>query len=155
MIQVDAAGEQRYLGHVSHISTVPLSGRYPNYNLREYRVTVDLDADPEVSRSLSPGMTATVNIVADRRDSTIQASVQSVVQVGDKHVAFVRNGDEVQHRVVELGISSDSQVEILSGLEEGEEVVLKPRVTCAQRIVFLGKEFTNGHQQSYWLSMVR
>jgi len=155
IIQVDAAGEQKYSGHVSHISTIPLSGSYPNYNLREYRLTIDVDVDPEVSRSLSPGMTATVNIIADRRDSTLQTSVQSIVEVGGKYVAFVRKGDEILHREVEVGIFSDNQIEILSGLEEGEEIVLKPRVTCAQRIVSLEKEFTDGNPQSYWLSMVQ
>lgn len=155
LIQVDANPDHVYQGHISHISTVPMSGRYPNYHLREYRVTVDLDADPEMSRTIAPGMTASVNIVAAQRQATLQVPVQAVVEVGDEYLAFVRNNGEIEHRIVKVGISSDDKLEITEGLDEGEEVVLKPRVTCAQRIVALQRTLQKGDENSYWLSLVR
>ncbi len=152
-LKVDAIGLDQFQGHVSHLSTVPLAGRYPNYHLREYRVTVDIDADPEMARTLAPGMTATVNIIAEQREAALHTPVQSIVEVAGQHVAFVRQGENLEHRVVEVGISSDEKIEILSGLEEGEEIVLKPRVTCAQRIVSLQKQFAESPDQNFWLGM--
>ncbi len=153
IIEIDAAGQDRYQGHISHLSTVPLAGLYPNYHLREYRVTVDVDVDPELARTIAPGMTAKVNIIAEQRQSTLQAPVQSIVEVGGEHIVFVRHGNEVEHRNVEVGISSDNEIEILNGLEEGEEIVLKPRVTCAQRIIALQKQSTGTEEERFWLSM--
>lgn len=155
VIKVDATGLVQYSGHVSLISRVPLSGSYPNYHLREYRVTVDIDADPEMSRTIAPGMTATVNIIAAQRQSTPQVAVQSVVEIGEDYYAFVKKGDEIRPRVVKVGISSDSQLEVIEGLEVGEVIVQKPRVTCAQRIASLQQAGLSDSDQNYWLSLNR
>lgn len=152
MIQVDAAGREEYSGHVKHVSRVPLAGRYPNYHLREYKVTIGVDADPELARTLAPGMTATANIVAASRSAATYAPITSVVEVRGEHMAFVRRGDDIEPRAITVGISTDDSIEILSGLEAGEEIVQKPRVTCSQLIATLQKSATS--DEGYWLSML-
>lgn len=152
VINVDAAGRNQYVGHVHQISRVPLAGRRPNYHLREYSVTINVDADPEAARTIAPGMTATADIIAAQRDSAVQAAMQSIVQIGDEYVVFVKEGDEIEPRTVEVGISSDDTIEILDGLSEGETIVFKPRVTCTQRILALQSIATEKKTSSIWLT---
>lgn len=147
-ITVNATADERYRGRVSEVATVPLSGRFPNYHLKEYRVVVDVDAKGERARRLAPGMTANVNIVAARRKHAVQVPIHSVAEVAGRHVAFVRVGDNLEHRNVDVGIVNDDTVEILAGLEEAEEIVLKPRVTCAQRLIALENRYLNETAQA-------
>jgi HlyD family secretion protein len=150
-ITVDAAADERYRGRISEVATVPLSGRFPNYHLKEYRVVVAIDAEGERARRLAPGMTANVNVVAARRQHAVQVPIHSVAEVSGRHVAFVRVGDNLEHREVEIGVVNDEAVEILSGLEEGEQVVHKPRVTCAQRLIALEHRYlTETAQAAAW-----
>lgn len=153
-VNVDATGLEEYPGRVRLVSRVPLAGQRPNYHLREYEVTVDIDADPEMLRTLAPGMTATANIIAAQRSLATYAPLQSVAEVGNEHVVFVKRGDEIESRNVSIGISTDASIEILSGLEHGEEIVLKPRITCAQYISALQQNSSFDGEQNFWLSMI-
>lgn len=152
LVKIDAVSGAQYLGRVSNVSTVPVSGRYPNYDLREYRVTIDLEITPEQARSLAPGLTAQVSIIAAQRSSTVRIPIQSVVEIGDELIAFVKSGNNVEPRVLEVGINNDLEVEVLSGLEEGDQIVGRPRVTCAQRILALRKEVQKLPEEELWIS---
>lgn len=156
IVATDAARGETFRGRVSKVSSVPLSPRHPNYDLREYGVVVDIERDSAVGKLLAPGMTATANIVAAERQSAVKAPIQSIVEVAGRRVAFVRRGDNVEPRELETGLSNNDTMEILSGLEAGEEVVLKPRVTCAQRIVALEGRYLARHSESSgWLGFQR
>ena len=48
---------------------------------------------------------------------------EAVLDDGDDRIVFVRRGDAYVRRVVTTGARTDGLLEILSGLEEGEEVV--------------------------------
>jgi HlyD family secretion protein len=137
VVQADAAHGEPFLGHVSDVSTVPVSGQFPKFDLREHKVVAEMEPDPRKARQLAPGMTVAADIIAARRQDAIRVPVHSVVQVAGRHVAFVRQGEDVNARKVRIGLVSDESIEILDGLEEGEEVVLRPRVTCAQRLAAL------------------
>ncbi|MCA8997007.1 MAG: HlyD family efflux transporter periplasmic adaptor subunit [Planctomycetaceae bacterium] len=135
LLEVDAARDTTLRGRVKSITKVPLSGRYPNYELREYGVVVSVDLESVRSMTLAPGMTATAHILTNQRQSTLLAPMRSIVEVAGRTVAFVRSGDEILARDVEIGLTNENTIEILEGLEEGDEIVLKPRVTCAQRLL--------------------
>jgi hypothetical protein len=63
--------------------------------------------------------------------------VNSVVTIADRDFAFVKRGDQVEAREVEVGLMSEETVEILDGLRAGQEIVLAPRVTCARQMAML------------------
>jgi multidrug efflux pump subunit AcrA (membrane-fusion protein) len=50
--------------------------------------------------------------------------VQAVTYFDDKRVVYLPNGNNPRQREVQVGTFSDSFIEIVSGLEEGEEVLL-------------------------------
>jgi RND family efflux transporter MFP subunit len=101
--------------------------------------TMDTEVDvPNPSLLLIPGMYAEVNLTLDRRDKVLAIPVMSVdmensnsqpgaAQTGQ--VLIVTPNNRVEKRRVALGIESSNNVEILSGLNEGDSVVLTGRST--------------------------
>ena len=98
-----------------------------------------MDAEVDVlnpSLILIPGMYAEVNLTLDRRSKVLAIPVLSVdldnsdsrtgaAQTGQ--VLIVTPNNHVEKRRVTLGIESSNSVEVLSGLNEGDSVVLSGR----------------------------
>lgn len=86
-----------------------------------YYVTLDVD-DPD--RQLLPAMTARVEINTADKPDTLAVPISTLKTDANGSYVIVRNADGSQeNRYVTTGIYSDEYVEILSGLEEGEDVV--------------------------------
>ncbi|HVJ87376.1 MAG TPA: efflux RND transporter periplasmic adaptor subunit [Caulifigura sp.] len=130
-IRTDADPQHPVAGKVTAISQFPLTGRYPNYDLREYEVKVLLDESQE---HLTPGLTAKVDLIAASKADALQVPFEAVTEVDDSYLVFVRDGEDVETREVTLGERSQDHVEILAGLDEGELVVLDPRDNCCDEI---------------------
>src|SRR3989338_6427832 len=80
-------------------------------------------ADPRIK----PGMTANVRITTDMRDGVIGIPQGIVTEREGKKYVRVKAGDAIAEREVSTGaVSSLGNIEILSGLSEGETVVLSP-----------------------------
>jgi HlyD family secretion protein len=132
VIRTDANPRRPLTGKVASISQFPVTGRYPNYELREYEVVVQLDEGQE---DLTPGLTAKVDLIAASKTDALQVPFEAVTEVDDCYLAFVREGEHVVAREVTLGERSEDHVEILAGLDEGERVILDPRDRCQDAIV--------------------
>jgi HlyD family secretion protein len=126
-IRTDADPRRVLRGTVAAISQFPLTGRFPNYDLREYEVTVHLEPGQD---DLTPGLTSKVDLIAASKPDALQVPFDAVTEVDDAYLVFVRHGENVIAREVVLGERSQDHVEVLSGLDEGERVVLDPRVRC-------------------------
>jgi len=76
--------------------------------------------------SLRPGMTMSVNLETGRVSGArvLPASAVRGLGTGEPWVALVRAG-RVERRLVEVGLRAGDHVEILSGLEAGDGVVLR------------------------------
>ena len=70
-------------------------------------------------------MTANVIIVVDKKSDVLLIPARFVSEVDGKSGAFVLGqGGKVEFRPVEIGLrGSDGQVEIISGLREGDRVI--------------------------------
>jgi HlyD family secretion protein len=132
VVRTDADPNRSLSGKVASISQFPVTGRFPNYDLREYEVVVHLD---EGQDDLTPGLTAKVDLIAASKDDALQVPFDAVTEVDDCYLVFVREGEHVAPREVTLGERSEDHVEILSGLDEGQVVVLDPRNRCEEAIV--------------------
>ena len=101
--------------------------------------TMDTEVDvPNPSLILIPGMYAEVNLTLDRHNKVLALPVMAVdmdnsdsepgaAQTGQ--VMIVTPNNRVEKRKVTLGIESSNNVEIRSGLNEGDSVVLSGRAT--------------------------
>jgi macrolide-specific efflux system membrane fusion protein len=78
---------------------------------------------------LRPGQSASVAITVARADNVLSVPSAAVRTVGAVNtVTVLENGQQVS-RQVEVGVRSEAQVQITSGLTEGEQVVLSTPTT--------------------------
>jgi len=81
----------------------------------------------EEDARIKSGMTANVSIIIFNKTNTIVVPGGVVFEQDGKKFVQVKSRDGISNREVQLGdISSLGQVEIVAGLEAGEEVVLNP-----------------------------
>ncbi len=116
----DAVPDKEYQGEVV---AVALAGTVQQGAVN-FRVTVQLtDADDQVR----PGMTAAVNIVVTELQDVLLVPNRAVrVRDGQRVVYILQNGQQ-QPVVIQLGASSDSYSEVLSGdLQAGDSIILNP-----------------------------
>jgi membrane fusion protein, copper/silver efflux system len=74
------------------------------------------------NRQLKPGMMAYVNIKRNEKKTIVIP--KSSILVGNMITAWVKTGDGLyESRMIELGIQNKKEVEVISGLKEGELVV--------------------------------
>ncbi|WP_395063023.1 efflux RND transporter periplasmic adaptor subunit [Flavobacterium sp.] len=115
-----------------------------------------LAGKPATYSPFRPGMTATVDIITTRKENVIGVPISSVVvksdttatkkvvvgeEEGDKVKAktdkklecvFVKVGDKAKIRIVKTGIQDDTNIEIISGLQKGDQVITGPYVTVSK-----------------------
>ncbi len=72
---------------------------------------------------LKPGMFATVRIITERRPQTLIVPKKALILETDEDDVFLIEDRKVRRVAVELGFVEGDQVEIVSGLSEGDQVV--------------------------------
>lgn len=76
--------------------------------------------------TMTPGSFAEVYLKSGVRKDVISVPIEAIVEVNGNHLVYSRHGeDDYEKHVVSLGASDGRRVEIVSGLEPGEEVVTK------------------------------
>lgn len=85
-----------------------------------YAAIIQLDT---TSAEILPNMAASANIIVDSKNNVLLVPSSAIQNInGETVVRALRDGEE-QSLPVETGLSSDTQTEIISGLNEGEEVI--------------------------------
>ncbi|MCA2981807.1 MAG: efflux RND transporter periplasmic adaptor subunit [Myxococcaceae bacterium] len=153
-VKIDALEGQRFDGTVTEIAQKALiRAQGTEQETTSFPITVALTSRPP---GVMPGMSAEVRITAEQRESAITVPVQAVTvrpesslgpplvegrpspprgQGGEKfaRVVFVVGADQkVSLRRVRTGIASDTDLEVVEGLAEGERVVEGPYRTLAK-----------------------
>jgi RND family efflux transporter MFP subunit len=89
---------------------------------RSMQVEVDV---PNADGSLTPGMYAQVTLNVQRTGNAIVVPIQALDTSGAQPVVMVVNAQgRVEKRVVQTGLTTANRVEILSGVREGEQVIV-------------------------------
>jgi RND family efflux transporter MFP subunit len=112
----DARPDVEGIGEVERIVPKRLSGDRPLY-----AVYISIDELPE---GLAPGMTVDASIIISRQESVLRLP-KALVRARSDGIATVEvwlNGLR-EERTVHVGLRGDSYVEILSGLNEGDQVI--------------------------------
>lgn len=122
-ITLDALGSDvKFIGSVLSIDPASTNIQDVVY----YKVKVGID--DKNADSFKPGMSADVLIKTDSRDNVLYIPYRAVLSRTDTNEKYVRvlKDDKVVEKTVELGLKADDgQVEILSGISEGDVIVLK------------------------------
>jgi multidrug efflux pump subunit AcrA (membrane-fusion protein) len=89
-----------------------------------------IEFENPADRPLRPEMTTTVNIVLEGRAGALSVPNRALRRdAGGTHV-MVPTRDGVQRRTVTVGFRGAEHSEVLSGLRDGEHVVLGPARPC-------------------------
>ncbi len=123
-INVDAIPGAEFHGTVRFVALLPDKGNWwANPNQRLYRTEVSID---DASAELRPGMNCGIEILVEEIPDTLYVPIQSVMLSRGETIAFVAAAGRAEERKVKVGKQSDKWVQILSGLADGEEVLLAP-----------------------------
>ena len=139
-IKVDAYADIDFFGEVDSVASVPSSTSSFSRDIKEYEAVIKILDDPEKVNKLRPGLTATIEILVERRDDVLQIPVQSVVTVGAEQFAFVVSGNSVGRKPITIGQSNERMIEVIEGLKDGEQVVMNPRSHFKKEIDVLEAE---------------
>lgn len=108
-----------------------------------------VEGKPEHYSPFRPGMTATVDIITESRQRAVAIPISSIVIKTDTssvkktykemsevtvkpeteekfECVFVTNNGEAKLRVIETGIQDNANIEVVSGLEENDEIIIGP-----------------------------
>ena len=112
---VDALPDDGFEGEVTRVAPEvdPTSGTF--------RVTVTLE---NTDGRLKPGMFGRVDVRTDIRPNALLTPLEAVVTLRDRSSLFVVSDDVAERRQVTTGYVSDGNIEILTGAQEGEQVVM-------------------------------
>jgi RND family efflux transporter MFP subunit len=93
--------------------------------------TRTMDAEIDVVNTgllLRPGMYADVILTLEKRDNAVTVPVQALIARPDKKTVFVVSPQGVvEERKVDIGIQTTAKIEVRTGLEQGEMVVVGNR----------------------------
>lgn len=85
--------------------------------------TLELEV-PNADRKLKPGMKAQILLTEENDQMVVTVPTLSVVREGGETFVFVLVGDQVEKRKVELGRVNETIQEVLSGVQEGEQLIV-------------------------------
>ncbi len=121
-IQVDAFPEETLTGEVIKVSVLPDSAnRWMSPDLKVYATTVRIDGSREW---VKPGMSAKVELRVKELPSVIHIPLQAVSPQNGKHFCHIVKGGKAEPREIVVGDFNDEFIEVKSGLQEGEIVLL-------------------------------
>lgn len=114
---VPAVGDEPFTGTVSVIN--------PSATQQKSGYLVQIKIDNK-EQKIKPGMYAKVGFSVDARAGLKLLDISTVITDNDENYVYVLNGDNtVSRRDVEVGMKGKDQIEIISGLSDGEKVVTK------------------------------
>jgi HlyD family secretion protein len=162
IVEVDAYLKREFKGIVTEIANSAESSLTAD-QVTNFKVKVRIlpesykdltEGKPESFSPFRPGMTATVDIITNKKKNIIGVPISSVVIKTDTtdtkksyttnetstataekfEAVYVKEGNEAKLRVVKTGIQDDSNIEIISGLKEGETVITGPYNTVTKSL---------------------
>jgi len=138
-IEVDAYDGKKFMGKVKEVAYASsVSSGGSQQQVTNFQVKIQM---LEVVEGMRPGMSATVDIITAESLNALSIPIQSLTSSRSMkkgtNVVFVYNNNIVNERVVETGIVGDRDYEILSGLEEGEQIV-------TGSFIAISRELTDG-----------
>lgn len=121
-ISFDALPNQTFTGKVLGINTTGIV----TSGVTTYPAVIQLDLS---STSILPNMSATANIIIAVKNDVLSIPTTAIQTTGGQSTTRVLQNGKVISIPVETGIASDTDTEIISGLNEGQEVIISAPTT--------------------------
>jgi RND family efflux transporter MFP subunit len=98
-------------------------------DVQEGTRTMHTEVDvPNSDRLLMPGMYAETTLTLEAKENVLAVPLEAVTRQGDQITAYVVSGaNKVEVRVVTVGLETSTDAEVVSGLAEGDAVIVSDR----------------------------
>src|SRR3990172_6450944 len=129
IITVDALAGKKFFGRVAVIAPLPdARSAWMNPDLKIYPTDIYLE---DTDSTLRTGMSCKAEIIVAQYDDAVYVPVQAVLRVAGEHTLYVVRDGVIEERKVELGLDDNRMIRIISGLNEGEVVMMAPPLKSA------------------------
>lgn len=85
-----------------------------------YDVRIDVTSN---NVAMKPGMTANANVQVARQENVLLVPTRSIRAQGSKRLITILENGQLKEVTIQLGLSNEQDTEILSGLDEGAQVL--------------------------------
>jgi len=86
-----------------------------------YEVNIIFSTEKE---NIKPGMTADIIIETDKKENVLIVSKAVLKKIDGENIVRVFKKGDVEERKIEIGLEGGEYIEVISGLEEGEQVII-------------------------------
>lgn len=122
--------DSTYEGSIRSIKTTATS---ENSNTVSYTVVIAVEGD---TNGLYGGMTADVIFVTQQKENVLYVSKKAIVEENGNTYVYIKNSlGDMELTKVAVGLSNGVDVEILSGLNEGDKIYLASRVESEESVM--------------------
>lgn len=126
-ITADALPDSTFPGTVTKIGLMPITTMTATEQATSFEVEIEMK---NFSSSLRPGMNVNANIITSEKTGILTIPVQAISRRRkDKKLnetVFIVKNRKAELREVQTGSSSDTDMEIISGIEIGDTVITGP-----------------------------
>ncbi|MCA1756041.1 MAG: efflux RND transporter periplasmic adaptor subunit [Bacteroidales bacterium] len=151
IIEVDAWLDQDFRGVVTEIANSAISTGMSADQVTTFDVKILILPESyshlESGNPFRPGMSATADIMTDKRNNITTIPIQAVTTRADtsdiittlseeviRTLVFITDGTYALARDVKTGIQDNNYIEILSGIEPGDDVISAPYTAISKRL---------------------
>jgi HlyD family secretion protein len=133
-IRIDALPDRTIQGTVTEIGSSALQKVVATEESKDFKVVITLEEPPA---SLKPGLSASADIITAERNDALTIPISSLVlkenengnendEDDQKEGVYIIEDSRVKFQAVKRGIMGELMVEIISGLEEEQDIVTGP-----------------------------
>lgn len=133
-VRIDALPDQTVDGKVTEIGSSALQKLTSSQESKDFKVIITLESPPE---NLKPGLSASADITTAEKKDVLAVPISALVlrekeeeekkkNKEQEEGVYVVENSRVKFYPVEKGIMGEMMIEIISGLEEGNEIVVGP-----------------------------
>jgi HlyD family secretion protein len=131
-VRIDALPDHVIKGKVTEIGSSALQKVVAMEESRDFKVVITLESPP---KSLKPGLSASADIITAERQDVLAIPISSLVlkekeneeDKGEQEEGvYIIKDSRAKFQAVKKGIMGELMVEIISGLEDGQEIATGP-----------------------------
>jgi RND family efflux transporter MFP subunit len=114
-VRVESLGNKTFSGTITRFTR--------DVDDKTRQMTTEIEV-PNPNLELVPGMYCYVDLKVEKRPQALAVPTQAVIAGNPPTVLVVNRDDQIEQRTVQLGLETPNKYEVLSGLREGERVVV-------------------------------
>jgi HlyD family secretion protein len=133
-VRVDAFPDELNKGNVTEVGSSAFEKLTVAEESKDFKVVITLEDPPE---NLKPGLSASADIITARKDDVLAIPISALalrekegesttIESEQEEGVYVVQENRVRFTPVQKGIMGELKIEIISGLKEGQEVVVGP-----------------------------